>query len=79
MRCLITQAALGKEVVQNHSHDPFLATQVLRVVDLMEGFFGGIVHVLGSLFFLSHTYLSERCKVLPSTSNQVRGMSGELL
>lgn len=60
VRCLITQAALGKEVVQNHPHDPFLATQVLRVVDLMEGFFGGIVHVLWEACSFCHSQTCQR-------------------
>ena len=39
VKCLTTQTAPGKQVIQNHSCDPYLATQVFRVVNLRNGFF----------------------------------------
>lgn len=74
VKCLTTQITLGEEVIQNHSCDPYLATQMFRVVNLMKGFF------LGALFMhWGACSFSLIGNVLPSTRHQLRGMSEELL
>lgn len=66
-----------EEGAQSHCHDPCLATRVREELSIWWRIALGALSVCWAAI-PSTIYMLERSRVLPSTSSQVRGMSGEL-